>query len=126
MADPSINTNRRNLLLGVGATALAGTILSPKQLAADTDPACNAYLRTLKARAGVEDCDPEQFPERMVTLWKVQDDLATTPAKSLKGVYCKLNWLTIIENWEEDDGCLESQFCFSILEDLQHLMGEKR
>ena len=133
MADPFIIIDRRQLLTGVCASALAaGVFASTPLTAAETaafDPAYAAYLHARKAEAaldGYRGPADGYYPDLAIAYMKAQEAMAATPSASLYGVRCKMKWYADSENWREGDGLFESLLGLSILKDLDRMTAGER
>jgi len=140
------STNRRRLLFGTSALALAGVSTSvlagnalgsvlltsptggaPVPISVADDPACQALVVAEAARDAVNSYrGPENDDhERLVDDYIAADRaLAATPSVSLMGVHAKIYWLAEDRQWSETEPFLEDALGLSILRDLARMTGQ--
>lgn len=140
------STNRRQLLFGTSALALAGVSTSvlannalastlpasptggaPVPISVTDDPACRAFLVAKAAKDAVNSYrGPENsYYEHLVDHHIfAHQALSATPSQNLRGVHAKIWWLVDDMHWDDDDPLLESALGLSILRDLARMTGQ--
>ncbi len=130
-------TNRRHLLFGTSAAALATSAVlasplralaggMPVSVAARHDPAYRAFLEaaatehTVKIYSGPEDDYYESLNDIHIA---AERTLAATPSLSLHGLYGKITRLIVNMCGGEDDPCLDTILSRSVLRDLERMTG---
>ena len=125
MADHTVTTHRRDLLIA-GGGLLAGLGLAALAPVAP-DPAVAAYRRLRTALAAYEDYDGDfgaavyhdLQDEAHAAEWALLDAPSTSPA----GVACKLHELADQHGWDDYPDMYEARLCQSALADLERLAG---
>ncbi len=126
MSNPILIANRRRVLAGIGAAALAGGsgLAVSGQATADHDPGYAAYLHA-RTLASLLDTyrGPENAAFRALLAAALAADrtLAATPAVSLAGVHGKISMFVEWQCWAEDDDMIDALLGRSILRDLKRM-----
>ena len=129
MADQRFITNRRQLLIGLGASTVTGSAVPTKASAGTGDPAYAAFLDAedasdrLNRYRGPEDV---HFDGLYGAYIAAERRLATTSAASLLGLYGKMWRLIAMTGWETEQYDIEAAMACSVLKDLDGMTRPSR
>ena len=129
MADQRFITNRRQLLIGLGASTVTGSAVPAKASIGTGDPAYPAFLDAedaadrLNRYRGPEDV---HFDGLYGAYIAAERRLATTSATSLLGLYGKMRRLIAMTGWETEQYDIEAAMACSVLKDLDGMTRPSR